>query len=107
MHVSEVLFINGGFVVDIPDQGTVQKSFRLRPEFVAGFAVAFDNGNQRYACFARTLLKWPPFKSIQMPGLFRAFPYPAGDRYIAPADCKQEQQQEQYPPDTTHIRQFV
>jgi len=44
---SEVLFLDGGFVVDIPDQGTVQKSFRLRPEFVAGPAVALGVGDKR------------------------------------------------------------
>ena len=42
----EVLLLHRCFVVDIADQGTVQKGFSLRPELVTGFAVALGVGDQ-------------------------------------------------------------
>ena len=35
----EVLFIRGRFVMDVADQGTVQKRFRFRPELISGFSI--------------------------------------------------------------------
>ena len=35
----EILFLHRGLVVDIPDEGAVQKRFRLDPEIVPGLAL--------------------------------------------------------------------
>ena len=36
----KVLFFHRGFIMDIPDEGAVQKRFRLDPEIIPGFALA-------------------------------------------------------------------
>ena len=42
----KVLFFQRCLIVDITDQGTIQQSLRLRPEFVTGLAVSFGVGNE-------------------------------------------------------------
>ena len=44
---SEVLFLLRCLVVDISDEGTVQKRFRLCLEFITGLTVTLGIGNQR------------------------------------------------------------
>ena len=43
VKVGKILFVLRRFIKDISDQGTVEKSFRFRPEILSGFfAVAFS-----------------------------------------------------------------
>ena len=43
VKVGKILFFLRRFIKDISDQGTVEKSFRFRPEILSGFfAVAFS-----------------------------------------------------------------
>ena len=41
----KVLFFHRGFIVDIPDEGAVQKCFCLDPEIIPGFALALGVRN--------------------------------------------------------------
>ena len=42
----EVLFLHRGLIMDIADQGAIQKCLRLQPEIVPALAFAFGIGNQ-------------------------------------------------------------
>ncbi len=42
----EVLFLHRGLIVDVTDQGAVQKRFRFQPEIIPALALTFGVGNQ-------------------------------------------------------------
>ena len=43
----EILLLHRGLIVDVSNQGAIQKCFRLDPEIVPGLALALGVGNQR------------------------------------------------------------
>ena len=42
----EILFLHRGLIVDVPDEGCVQKGFCFHPEIVTGFAFTFGVGDE-------------------------------------------------------------
>ena len=59
----EILFFGRCFIVDVANQGAVQKRFRFRPELITGFTVSFRVGDEgcyqlQNVLFAVNVSKW-------------------------------------------------
>ena len=65
----EVLLLNGGLIVDVPNQGTVQQCFRFDPKIVPGLSLALGVGYQRGNQLQNVLLRVDVGKGVIVHGL--------------------------------------